>query len=92
MARTTSPARPEIAALQTVMQVIQDGLDDTVALMPPHRRALVPNALLNIAIERILTQEGTAVAAGMLRRLADLIQSGEQPSGAEAFRLTGHDA
>ena len=31
------------------------------------------NALLNIAIERVLMREGTAVTARILRRLADLI-------------------
>jgi hypothetical protein len=73
MARPTSPAHPEIAALQALMQPIQDGLDDVIALIRTQRRALVPNALLNIAIERVLMREGTVVTARILRRLADLI-------------------
>jgi hypothetical protein len=42
MARPTSPAHPKITALQALMQPIQDGLDDVIALIRTHRRALVP--------------------------------------------------
>jgi heme oxygenase len=92
MAQATSPTHLEIADLQAVMQLIEDRLDDIIAQMPADQRMLVPNALLNLAIGQILVVEGASVSAGILQRLADLIQNGEQPRGAGAFRLTGHDA
>ena len=92
MTRATSSVHPEIAALQTVMQLIEDRLDDIIAQVPVHQRTLVPNALLNVAIAQILMAEGASVSAGILQRLADLIETGEQPRGARGFRLTGHDA
>lgn len=84
--------RPEIADLQAVMRAIDDRLPDIAMAMPRHRRHLVANALLNLAIERILAVEGAAATAGILRRLAELIGSGERPEGGDGFRLDGHDA
>jgi hypothetical protein len=52
----------------------------------------VPNALLNLAIERILAEEGRAATATILLRLADLVASGQRPEGTRGFALTGHDA
>jgi hypothetical protein len=92
MERPMAQAHPEIAGLQAVMQFIEDRLDDIIAQVPAHQRRWVPNALLNLAIGQILMVEGASVSAGILQRLADLIQNGEQPRGAGAFRLTGHDA
>ena len=60
--------------------------------MPQRRRILLANALLNLAVERILAAEGAAATSGILQRLADLIRSGEQPAGRDGFRLNGHDA
>jgi hypothetical protein len=67
MARATSPAHPKIAGLQAVMQLIEDRLDDIIAYVPAHQRSLVPNALLNVAIEQILMAEGALVSAGILQ-------------------------
>ena len=83
---------PEIADLQAVMQEIADRLPDIAAALPPHRRPLVANALLNLAIERILAAEGAVVTAAMLQRLTELIRNGEQPEDGVGFRLNGHDA
>jgi hypothetical protein len=73
------------------MRSIGCRLDDVVAEIPEADRVLVPNALLNLAIERILVSEGAAVSAGILQRLVTLIQAGERPEDHGAFRLTGHD-
>jgi hypothetical protein len=90
--RHQAPTHPEIQELQIIMRRIEDRLDDIVDQVPARQRCLVPNALLNVAIERILAAEGAAISAGILLRLADLILSGAQPSGHGAYRLSGHDA
>jgi hypothetical protein len=87
-----SPRRNEIADLQSVMRLIEDRLADIAAAIPERNRPLVSNALLNLAIERILAAEGPALTGEMLHRLADLIRAGEKPEGDDAFRLTGYDA
>jgi hypothetical protein len=81
-----------IAELRAVMRLVDDRLDDVVASIPTRRRPLVPNALLNLAIERILAEEGREATATMLLRLADLVASGKRPEGSQGFALTGHDA
>ena len=86
------PPRPEIADLQAVMRAIDDRLPDIVAAMPRHRRGLVANAMLNLAVERILAVEGAAATADILQRLAELIRSGDRPAGGDGYRLNGHDA
>jgi hypothetical protein len=92
MTPVASSMYPEIARLQQVMQLIEDRLDDLIARMPARQRALVPNALLNLAVERVLAAEGAPASAWIVQRLADLIHNGDQPNAAVAFRLTGHDA
>jgi hypothetical protein len=87
-----SPHRHEVADLQSVMRLIEDRLADIAAAIPERKRPLVSNALLNLAIERILATEGPATAGDILQRIADLIHAGEKPKGDDAFRLTGYDA
>ena len=70
-AATVLPHRHDMADLQSVMRLIDDRLDDIVAAIPERKRPLVANALLNLAIERLLTAEGPAAAASILRRLAE---------------------
>jgi hypothetical protein len=92
MVRMTSQAHPEIVDLQAVMRLLKDRLDELIVQVPIRQRPLVPNALLNIAVEQILLAAGASVCAGILQRLADLIQNDERPQGTDGFRLTGYDA
>jgi hypothetical protein len=82
----------ELADLQTVMRLIDVVVEEFVAEAPLRQRALVPNALLNLAVERILSEEPPGSAAMILYRLAELITDGARPRGSEAFALNGHDA
>lgn len=82
----------EIADLQTVMRLIDVLLEEISAAAPPAQRALIPNALLNLAVERILAEEAAGPAATILYRLAELITEGERPRGSDAFPLNRHDA
>jgi hypothetical protein len=81
-----------VADLQAVMQSISDGMTETLSSVPMRQQPLVPNALLNLAVERVLDAEGPAATALILHRLGDLVVSGLRPHGADAIPLTGHDA
>ena len=82
----------DIADLQEVMCRLVDQIDDVVAELPDSQHRVVPNALLNLAVDCAMAAEGPEATAAILRRLADLITSGARPEGREAFRLNGHDA
>jgi hypothetical protein len=81
-----------IAELRAVMRLMDGRLDEVVAALPARRRPLVPNALLNLAVERILAEEGQEATAAILQRLAELVASGQRPEGSQGFALSGRDA
>jgi hypothetical protein len=83
---------PEVAALQAVMRVVEDRLPDILVELPQSHRPLLANALLNLSVNHILSEEGNAATASILQRLAALILTGDRPDGGEGFRLTGQDA
>ena len=74
------PLAEAIAELQTVMRLIDVLLEEVSAAAPPGQRALIPNALLNLAVERILAEQAAGPAATILYRLADLIAEGKRPA------------
>ncbi len=74
------------------MRVLADHLADGIAAVAPRRQPLVPNALLNLAVDCILTEEGAARTATLLHRLSDLIAAGKRPDGDDALPLNAHDA
>ena len=84
--------RHKVADLQSVMRLIDDRLLDITVEIPERKRPLLANALLNLAVERILGDEGPDVTAAILQRLTDLIRSGAKPEDDDVFRLTRHDA
>jgi hypothetical protein len=85
-------AADQLADLQMVMRLIDVVVDEVVAETSLQQRALVPNALLNLAVERMLAEEPPGSAAAILYRLAELIADDARPCGSEAFPLNGHDA
>jgi hypothetical protein len=90
--QVTTPLQEEtshhIADLQSVMQMIDVLLEEVSC----QHRALIPNALLNLAVERMLAEQAPKSAAAILYRLAELIVDGQRPKGSNAFPLTGNDA
>ena len=86
--REMGTANHDVTELQTVMCLL-DGVSATAS---PDHRLLMPNALLNLAVERMLADQTAASIATILYRLADLIANGERPEGSNAFPLSGHDA
>lgn len=75
----------EVAQLQSVMQRIQCTLRD----VPPAQREYIANALLNLAVSRMLKEEGESQTASILLRLGDVVASGSQPPPERAVDLTG---
>ena len=76
----------EVAQLQSVMQRIQCMLHD----IPASQREYIANALLNLAISRMLREAGHSRTASILQRLGDVVGSGgEQPPPERAVDLTG---
>jgi hypothetical protein len=82
----------DIDDIQAVMRFLKVRIDAGCAAVPTRLRPWIPNALLNLAVERILTVESRETAADILMRLAHLIAAGQRPSETEAIRLNGHDA
>jgi hypothetical protein len=74
----------EVAQLQGVMQRIQDMLHH----VPQAQREYIANALLNLAVSRMLKEEGTSQTASILMRLGDVVASGHQPPPERAMDLT----
>ena len=86
------PPPPDIADLQQVMRLIHDRLERVLAAVPVRQKPRIANALLNLAVERMLAEHGAASTATILHRLAELIAGGTRPEGSEAYPLTRHDA
>jgi len=90
-ARPVGP-HPEVAALQEAMRLVEDRLPDIMVELPQSHRPLLANALLNLSVNQILSEEGGAATASILRRLAEVILAGNRPDGGVGFRLDGQDA
>lgn len=79
----------EIGQLQSVMQRIQQSLSD----IPPSQREYIANALLNVAVTRMLKEEGAMQTATILARLGDVVSSGnDAPHPERAVDLSRFDS
>jgi hypothetical protein len=75
----------EIAQLQSVMHRIQSSLHD----VPQAQREYIANALLNLAVSRMVKEEGKSLTASILLRLGDVVANGESsPAPERAVDLT----
>jgi hypothetical protein len=83
--------RYAISALESTMDVLEEQIP-VVFDQTPHLRASFDNALLNLAVNRIIAMEGEQVTSSILWRLADVIASGIKPTSDEPVELTGYDA
>jgi hypothetical protein len=79
----------EIAQLQSVMQRIQHSLRS----IPVEQREFVANALLNLAVSRMVREEGSARTMSILMRLGDVVGSADPvPPSHRAVDLIRRDA
>lgn len=78
-----------IAGLQKLMCDLQNILEaEPDLIMHP----CFGNALMNLAVNKILDDEGPERTATILIRMADAVSSGVQPEGTLAVRLSDVDA
>jgi len=69
----------EIAQLQSVMHRIQSSLRD----VPAAQREYIANALLNLAVSRMVKEDGKSLTATILLRLGDVVANSESPPAPE---------
>ncbi len=81
-------ADPDLAHTQQAMHMLEGLLESMLEQSEAAVRDRVDNALLNIAVNRIIDVEGEAVTATILWRLADAINSGVSPNPEQAIELT----
>jgi hypothetical protein len=64
----------EVAQLQSVMHRIQSSLRD----MPMAQREYIANALLNLAVTRMVREGGSTSTASILMRLGDVVANSDR--------------
>jgi len=69
----------EVAQLQSVMHRIQSSLHG----VPMAQREYIANALLNLAVSRMLKEEGNTLTASILLRLGDVVANRDAPPAPE---------
>lgn len=75
----------EVAQLQSVMHRIQGSLRD----VPMAQREYIANALLNLAVTRMVKEDGKTLTASVLMRLGDVVAhcDGSPPAPERAVDL-----
>ena len=75
----------EVAQLQSVMHRIQSSLRD----VPQAQREYIANALLNLAVSRMVKEDGRKLTASLLLRLGDVVANTDKsPAPERAVDLT----
>jgi len=69
----------EVAQLQSVMHRILDSLRH----VPQAQREYIANALLNLAVSRMVKEEGRTLTASLLMRLGDVVANSDAPPAPE---------
>jgi hypothetical protein len=77
-----------VSRLQQTLRATETQLGE---LSPQHEPAL-PNALLILAIQRMVARDGARVTANVLVRLADAVRAGPAPPPERAIDLSSYNA
>jgi hypothetical protein len=75
---------------EKTMQLLSSMLETSYDNLPKDFRMRFDNALMNIAVNRILEVEGSSVTATFLWRIADALQSGLKPTPDNPIENTTH--
>lgn len=78
----------DTARLRAVRETMQD-VSIALADLAPWQDECLGNALLNLAMERMIAEEGAPRAAALLWRLADAVAQGRCPSPDAPIALEG---
>lgn len=79
---------PDVVHTEIAMQVLDRMIPDILEENGPAVRARFDNALLNLAVSRLVAAEGAVAAATILWRLADVVQSGTHATSDNPADLT----
>ena len=78
----------EVAQLQNIMSHIQSALHE----IPTQQRSYIANALLNLAIARMIREEGEDRTSTLLIRLSDVVAEGTRPAPSAPVDLSRRDS
>ena len=88
METTIDPDAPYTrVAMHALARFVPSSLDDA----PEAVRARFNNALLNVAVHRLIEVEGQTAAATILWRIGDVLQDGYLPTPDHPIELTRQD-
>ena len=79
---------PDVVHTEIAMLVLDRMNPDILEETGPAVRARFDNALLNLAVSRLVAAEGAMAAATILWRLADVVQSGTHATSDNPADLT----
>ena len=79
-------------AVELAMETLEQKIEPIVSNAPVSAQARFNNALLNLAVNKIVAAEGAQFTAGILWRLADAIANGPVPTPGRAVDLTYVDS
>jgi hypothetical protein len=74
----------EVRRLRVTLLAAEEALRE----LPPNHQALLPNALLILAVQSMIEREGANTVAGVLGRLAHAVQAGPAPPPERALDLS----
>ena len=75
-------------AVELAMETLERRIEPVVSEAPLSAQTRFNNALLNLAVNRIVAVEGGKFTAGILLRLADAIAKGTKPTPTAPVDLT----
>ncbi len=78
----------DVARLRAVRETMED-VSIAISGLAPWQEDCLGNALLNLAMERMIGEEGAARTAAILWRLADTVATGRVPSPGAPVALDG---
>ena len=78
----------DVWAVEVAMETLERRIKPIVSDAPLSAQTRFNNALLNLAVNRIVAVEGGKFTAGILWRLADAIADGKKPEPGKAVDLT----
>ena len=84
-----TPMDPDAHYTLLAMRALERLVPAALNRAPPPVRAKFNNALLNVAVNRLIDIEGPTTAATILWRLADLLENGHRPTPESPIELTG---
>ena len=78
----------DVWAVEVAMETLERRIKPIVSDAPLSAQTRFNNALLDLAVNRIVALEGSKFTAGILWRLADAIADGKKPEPGKAVDLT----